>query len=173
MYPLLISATGIVVCMLVSFVATNIGTVKKEADIETVLKWQLLLTSVLMTVVLYPVTLTFLPQEMNFNPYDAPEPKRLAKVHPIVCWVCVISGLWGGCFIGFITEYFTSHSYQPVRDVARSTETGAATNIIYGLALGYKSAIAPVTIISVIIYVTFKYAGMYGVALGALGMLST
>merc|ERR1712166_979665 len=67
----------------------------------------------------------------------------------------------------------TSHSYTPVRDVARSTETGAATNIIYGLALGYKSAIAPVMIISFIIYVAFGQAGMYGVALGALGMLST
>ena len=63
---------------------------------------------------------------------------------------CVLIGLWGGCIIGFITEYFTSSTYQPVRDVARSTETGAATNIIYGLALGYKSAIVPVMIISVI-----------------------
>jgi Na+/H+-translocating membrane pyrophosphatase len=81
--------------------------------------------------------------------------------------------LWGGCLIGFITEYYTSHSYTPVREVAKSTETGAATNIIYGLALGYKSAIAPVTIIAIIIFAAFSLAGMYGVALGALGMLST
>jgi len=60
-----------------------------------------------------------------------------------------------------------------VRDVARSAETGAATNIIYGLALGYQSVIAPVIIISFIIFISFKFAGMYGVALAALGMLST
>ena len=75
--------------------------------------------------------------------------------------------------IGFITEYYTSHSYQPVRDVARSTETGAATNIIYGLSLGYKSTILPVTIIAATIYLSLKTAGMFGVALAALGMLST
>ena len=65
------------------------------------------------------------------------------------------------------------HSYQPVRDVARSTETGAATNIIYGLSLGYKSTILPVTIIAATIYLSLKTAGMFGVALAALGMLST
>merc|ERR1719506_3052954 len=89
---------------------------------------------------------------------------------PMACFVCVLLGLWGGCIIGFITEYFTSHSYTPVRDVAKSTETGAATNIIYGLALGYKSAIVPVMLIAAIIYVSFGRAGMYGVSLAALGM---
>jgi inorganic pyrophosphatase len=83
----------------------------------------------------------------------------------------VAAGLWGGCAIGFITEYYTSHSYKPVRDVARSSETGAATNIIYGLALGYQSVVLPVFIISGIIFLSFKMAGMYGVANAALGML--
>ncbi len=45
---------------------------------------------------------------------------------------CVLFGLWAGTIIGFITEYYTSHSYEPTREVARSCETGAATNIIYG-----------------------------------------
>merc|ERR1712096_443328 len=56
--------------------------------------------------------------------------------------------------------------------VARSCETGAATNIIFGLALGYKSAIIPVTLISITVYVSFYLGQMYGVALAALGMLS-
>lgn len=97
----------------------------------------------------------------------------LRQVTPFLCYICIAAGLWGGCAIGFLTEYYTSHSYQPVRDVARSAETGAATNIIYGLALGYQSVIAPVIIISFIIFISFKFAGMYGVALAALGMLST
>merc|ERR1712167_481804 len=88
-------------------------------------------------------------------------------------WACVCCGLWSGCIIGFVTEYFTSHSYSPVRDVAQScVKGGAATNIIYGLALGFKSCIIPVTLLSIDVYVSFKLADMYGVALAALGMLS-
>jgi len=75
--------------------------------------------------------------------------------------------------IGFITEYFTSYDYRPTQEVARSTETGAATNIIYGLALGFKSAVIPILILSVDVFVSFHLLGMYGVALCALGMLMT
>merc|ERR1711988_1126811 len=65
------------------------------------------------------------------------------------------------------------HSYTPVRDVAQSCLTGgAATNIIYGLALGYQSCIIPVALLAIHVYVSFKLADMYGVALAALGMLS-
>merc|ERR1711988_1378053 len=65
------------------------------------------------------------------------------------------------------------HSYTPVRDVAQSCLTGgAATNIIYGLALGFQSCIIPVALLAIDVYVSFKLADMYGVALAALGMLS-
>jgi len=63
---------------------------------------------------------------------------------PIHAFFCATVGLWAGLVIGFITEYYTSHSYTPVREVARACETGAATNIIYGLALGHLSTIIPV-----------------------------
>jgi len=95
------------------------------------------------------------------------------KVSRWDAYLCVACGLVGGCAIGFITEYYTSHSYAPVRDVAKSCETGAATNIIFGLALGYKSCILPITIIALNVFFAFKYAGMYGVALSALGFLGT
>eukprot|EP00945_MAST-04E_sp_MAST-4E-sp1_P006956 g6956.t1 len=166
MFPLFISGAGIIVCLLVSFVATNIWTVGTEEAVETVLKVQLLLTSIGMSIACYPLATNFLPK-------DGMTIGNVEGITQTTCYFCVIAGLWGGCAIGFITEYYTSASYQPVRDVARSTETGAATNIIYGLALGYKSAILPVIIISAIIYLGLKTAGMYGVALGALGMLST
>lgn len=66
----------------------------------------------------------------------------------------------------------TSHSYTPVREVVESCKTGAATNIIYGLALGYNSTIVPIIAIMVSAYVSHKLCGFYGVALAALGMLS-
>ena len=75
--------------------------------------------------------------------------------------------------IGLVTEYYASHSYTPVREVADSCRTGAATNIIFGLALGYKSCIIPVISIAFTIYVAFSTAAMYGVACAALGMLGT
>ena len=57
-----------------------------------------------------------------------------------------------GLIIGLITEYYTSHSYQPIREVAHSCKTGADTNMIYGIALGYKSAIIPVIVLALVIY---------------------
>ena len=65
----------------------------------------------------------------------------------------------------------TSHSYFPVREVANSCVTGAATNIIYGLALGYYSTAVPATLIAITAFASFKLLGFYGIALGALGML--
>jgi len=164
-FPLYISAGGILVCLGVSFVATDVWPVTKEEDIEKALKIQLFLTSVGMTVILLPLSYGALPGTLDIG--------ETKGINPGMCYICTVAGLWGGCIIGFITEYFTSHTYQPVRDVAMSAETGAATNIIYGLALGYQSVIFPVIIISAIMFVSVKLCGMYGVALAALGMLST
>jgi len=85
----------------------------------------------------------------------------------------VLLGLWAGLFIGLVTEYYTSHSYAPVRQLAQSQVAAAATGIIYGLALGYVSCIIPVMLLALIIVVSHSLVGMYGVALAALGMLST
>lgn len=63
--------------------------------------------------------------------------------------------------------------FSPVQDVADSCRTGAATNVIFGLALGYKSVIIPIFAIAIGIFVSFSFAAMYGVAVAALGMLST
>ncbi|KAJ1481756.1 pyrophosphate-energised proton pump, partial [Baffinella frigidus] len=163
-FPLFISSAGIIVCLLVSFIATDLMPVVKEEDIETALKIQLFVTSLGRDAALPPRVRVRRPLGAG----GVAQP-----VTPLCLYACACAGLWGGCAIGFITEYYTSHSYQPVRDVARAAETGAATNIIYGLALGYQSAIIPVCIISVIIFLSVKFAGMYGVAVAALGMLST
>eukprot|EP00227_Mantoniella_beaufortii_P010006 CAMPEP_0197583860 /NCGR_PEP_ID=MMETSP1326-20131121/6638_1 /TAXON_ID=1155430 /ORGANISM="Genus nov. species nov., Strain RCC2288" /LENGTH=756 /DNA_ID=CAMNT_0043148139 /DNA_START=153 /DNA_END=2423 /DNA_ORIENTATION=- len=169
MFPVTISAAGILVCLVCSFVATTIAPVRKEKDIETVLKTQLGITTVILTVVVYFLAVMFLPDTFELTRVSG---AGSISFTPIKAWGCVCAGLWSGCLIGFITEYFTSHSYTPVREVAQACETGAATNIIYGLALGYKSAILPVTLISVVVYLSFHLGDMYGVALAALGMLS-
>merc|ERR1740120_646717 len=89
------------------------------------------------------------------------------------CAASVLLGLWSGLIIGFVTEYYTSHSYEPVREIARTQKQAAATGIIYGLAVGYLSCIVPVICLGATILVGRSLAGMFGVALGALGMLGT
>merc|ERR1719264_2435998 len=91
-------------------------------------------------------------------------------------WYCALSvalGLWSGLIIGIATEYYTSHSCTPVREIAETQKQSAATGIIYGLALGYLSCIVPVICLGVTILVAHTLCGMFGVALGALGMLGT
>ena len=179
-FPLYISSVGILVCMATSFVATDFRPVRSEASIEEVLKTQLTLSTVGMTVAMFPVCAMFMPQEFYLGPksfasacVEGVNTSKCVTMGPMSAFCCIAAGLWGGLIIGFVTEYYTSHSYNPVREVARSTETGAATNIIYGLALGYKSTIIPVGILAGIVFVAFSLMDMYGVALASLGMLGT
>merc|ERR1719201_412544 len=71
-------------------------------------------------------------------------------------------GLWAGLIIGITTEYYTSHTYRPVREVVDAQEVSAATGIIFGLALGYKSCIIPCFCIGATICVSHVIAGVYG-----------
>merc|ERR1719436_2241137 len=86
---------------------------------------------------------------------------------------CTAVGTVGGLLIGLITEYFTSHTYIPVQELATACKSGAAVNVIFGMALGYKSCIIPVFVLATNIYVAFSLCDLYGIALAALGMLST
>ena len=105
-------------------------------------------------------------------------------------WISILVGLLGGVLIAFVTEYYTSDSYKPTKGLAEATETGAATVMIGGLALGMNSTLGPIVIISAAVLVSFiaaggtlntnspEYAalfnqGLYGIGIAAVGMLST
>ena len=86
-------------------------------------------------------------------------------------WWAVVSGAVGGIAIGLITEYYTGG--KPVRTIAKSGETGPATVMITGLAVGMQSVVAPVLFLAAIIFVSTNLAGLYGVGIAAVGMLAT
>ncbi|MFH1848657.1 MAG: sodium-translocating pyrophosphatase [archaeon] len=85
----------------------------------------------------------------------------------------MISGLGGGVLIGLSTEYFTSTSHRPAQEVAEAAKTGAGTNLIQGLAVGMMSTVMPILIICATILLAHHFGGLYGIAIAAVGMLST
>ena len=99
--------------------------------------------------------------------------KAILSENYVGVFVAMIIGLIVGVLIGLVTEYYTSFDYKPVQKLADSSETGAATTIIQGLALGYKSTVIPVILIAIGIFGAYHFAGLYGIAIAAVGMLST
>lgn len=88
-------------------------------------------------------------------------------------FIAVISGLIAGVVIGKLTDYYTSYHFKPVQQLSRASQTGSATNIISGLALGMGSTTLPLLTIVVAIVIAYLAADVYGIAIAAVGMLST
>ncbi len=160
LYPILISAVGIPISLFTKLVVS----VKTEDDVAPALMKLLVISSVLMAVVMYPLTLQLIPASFELGG---------DTFSNMGVYLCFLSGLVSGLAVGLLTGYYTSEKYAPVQEVAKSCETGVATNIIYGLALGYKSTVLPYICIAISIFVSWELAGMYGVAIASLGMLGT
>ncbi|MBU2699247.1 K(+)-stimulated pyrophosphate-energized sodium pump [Sporomusaceae bacterium BoRhaA] len=88
-------------------------------------------------------------------------------------FAAIVSGLVVNILVGMITEYYTSHAKAPTRKIAEASETGAATNIIAGLATGLHSTALPMIVFCIATAVAFNQAGIYGIAIAAMGMLCT
>ena len=114
--------------------------VDAKTKVERTLKYQIIISTILLTPVLIVCTLYLLPEEIS-NLIDDPEK---SKVKPWGVMVCALSGLWSGLIIGYITDYYTSNAHGPCQKLSISCKSGAAINIIDGLALGYLSCIIPI-----------------------------
>jgi K(+)-stimulated pyrophosphate-energized sodium pump len=160
LYPILISAVGIPISLITKLLVT----VKTEDDVAPALMKLLIISSALMAVVMFFFTIALIPEffELNGESYTN-----------IGVYLCFLAGLVAGLIVGLLTGYYTSEKYAPVQEVAKSCETGVATNIIYGLALGYQSTVYPYLAIAGSIFISWSLAGMYGVAIASLGMLGT
>jgi len=170
-FPLMITAAGILASF-ISVCCVHVSTVT-TANVQSVLKAQIGLSTVLMTACVVPVVYT-LPSKFKFEIEG--EDGSIAHTLEVQRWtayICIVFGLWSGMVIGFTTEYFTSNNYGPTQYLAKSCENGPAPNIIQGLALGYNSCIIPILCITATIGYSHSQAGMYGIGLAALGMLGS
>merc|ERR1711957_599291 len=174
MYPVLISTSGIIVGILtlllrnVMYKINDDSKKLEDAGVEKALKGVLVISTLLMTPVVVGLSKVCLPDKFTIG--TAPE------VQEVQWWFCAVSivlGLWSGLIIGFVTEYYTSSSYDPVRSIARTQIQSAATGVIVGLAVGYISCIVPTICLGITVLIAHNLVGMYGVALAALGMLGT
>ena len=148
-YPLLISGLGLIASMLATFFVKG----DEKSDPHKALKMGTYVSSALVVI----VSLIF----------------SYALFGNLWAAGAVISGLAVGLFIGMITEVYTSADYKSVKEIGSQSETGAATTIISGMAVGMKSTAAPVLLICVGIFTAYQCCGLYGIALAAVGMLST
>jgi H+-translocating diphosphatase len=170
MTPLVVSGLGIVACLIVSFIAIYLMPVTSEDRIENTLKWQLILSSLLLSVIISICYYFFLPWNITFQTSNSN--LKATVYHNWGIGICSLLGLWSGLVIGLITDYFTSKAHGPTIDLAHSCKSGTAINIINGLALGYFSVVIPIIMIGITIFFSFTLGGMYGISIAALGMLS-
>ncbi len=160
--PMLIAAIGVVCSILGTFfVRTKEGATQKQ--LLSALSRGTNFSAILIAVLAFPLVYFVLGAE-NWTIYFA-----------------ILAGLVGGVLIGQATEYFTSDSYKPTKKLAKSSETGTATIIISGLSVGMLSTLLPIVIVAICILVAYFVSGgaqsasqgLYGIALAAVGMLST
>ncbi len=160
--PIVLAMIG----LLGSFVGIGSIVVLKNVSPQAALRYSTFVAAGLFLAVAYPI--------INSQFADVGAAITLSNGEPgsaLGLFLAVLSGLVSGILIGLVTEYYTSG--KPVRDVAEAGQTGPATNIISGLAVGMESTIGPIIILAATIYASYFFAGLYGIGLAAVGILGT
>ena len=160
-YPLIIAAGGVIACVIgIAFLLFKKVSENphRELDMAT---W----VSAALTLVF-----GFIATKLIFGGMDLSGVSfRFGDLSP---WFASAVGVVSGVVIGLIAEYYTSYDYKPTRKIARASKEGSALTITQGLSVGMRSTMAPLIVLGIAIALSYYFAGMYGVAMGAVGMLS-
>ncbi|GAB6172924.1 sodium-translocating pyrophosphatase [Paradesulfitobacterium aromaticivorans] len=160
MLPLLVGAVGLVAAIIASFFVRT----GENANPQTALNKGLWGTNLITAIAAYVLVQWLMPATITISGIN---------VTPNGVYIAIFSGLVVNVLIGLLTEYYTSNQKKPAQGIAKASETGAATNIIAGLAVGLKSTALPVLVICAATYISYSAAGIFGIAMAAMAMLST
>jgi H(+)-translocating pyrophosphatase len=155
--------------LITSIIGISVYKVKEKAQIQHALNLQLWISTGFVLVGIWVLSPLNLPPTWSQDVVGSGQ-HDCQWYHPAIC---ATMGLISGFLIGLSTDYYTSNSHSPVMELADKCKSGAAINIIYGLAVGYVSTIIPIILLAATIVVCTNLMGMLGVALAAIGMLST
>jgi K(+)-stimulated pyrophosphate-energized sodium pump len=164
--PLMLAGLGIICSILGTFVVKT----KEGGNPQTALNIGTFGAGAVMILLAYPVINYFVPNAVSPS---VDVTGLLIQLTATNIFLVTIIGLLAGIAIGLTTEYYTAESRSPARNIASQSQTGPATNIIAGLALGMKSTAFPVIYVAIAIVLSYYFAGLYGIAIAAVGMLST
>jgi len=159
---LILAGAGIVVSIIVTFFVKT----REGGNPQTALNVGTGIAGVLMLLISYFIVRFVVPEAVQ---WDAGDDLIVSAID--VYW-SIIAGLVAGVVVGLLTEYYTSESRKPSRQIANASETRAATNIIAGLANGIFLTALSVITLALAIIVSYNFAGLYGIAIAAPGMLS-